>query len=112
MTEIVWVQAPRLIRHSIFSEPAEGPPRLGAVPTVSSGGHEQRASVAASQVAIDSAQHVRGASGTVARFPPLRMILTTRCPRSVPRSVTSISSASLILNPFSPKKEHKGVAPR
>jgi hypothetical protein len=58
-----------------------------------------------SAMAKPVARAVRGASGTVTTLPPLRVIVSARCPRSTPRCSMSAPVASETRSPFSASSE-------
>ena len=78
----------------------------GAVPVESSpiGARNTGLSVR-SRMARSSARAVRGARGMVTIFPPLRVIVSVRCPRSRPRCSMSAPVASETRSPFSASSE-------
>ena len=65
-----------------------------------SGGQEHRPAVR-SATARSIARAVRGASGMVTALPPLRVIVSVRCPRSRPRCSMSALVAPETRSPFS-----------
>ena len=58
-----------------------------------------------SPMARSIARAVRGASGTVTTFPPLRVITSVRCPRSTPKASISAPVASETRSPLRASSE-------
>ena len=58
-----------------------------------------------SAMARSIARAVRGASGIVTTLPPLRVIVSVRCPRSRPRCSMSAPVASETRSPFNASRE-------
>ena len=102
-------RVPQRVRRDVLGDPgaaggrADDPP--GAVPVQPPPVRQEHGPSVRSPMARSSARAVRGASGMVTIFPPLRVIVSVRCPRSRPRCSMSAPVASETRSPFSASSE-------